>query len=120
MGVVAFFCLSGYLITGSRWSKSFGDFLTLRIARIYPAFVVCLIVTAAVFAPINYLHAKGNLHGFLGGQTTPFNYVFSNLTLKMAHWDVAETPLGVPYAHAWDGALWSLYYEFFCYTSAAS
>lgn len=113
--VVGFFCLSGYLITGSRWSKSFGDFLMLRIARIYPAFVVCLIVTAAVFAPINYLHATGSLRHFLGSDTTPYNYIFSNLALKMTRWDVAGTPLGVPYAHAWDGALWSLWYEFYCY-----
>lgn len=113
--VVGFFALSGYLITGSRWSKSFGDYLTLRIARIYPAFVVCLLVTAAVFAPINYLHFRGNLDGFLWTNTTPFNYVFSNLGLKMLHYDVAGTPLGVPYHGAWDGALWTLYYEFACY-----
>ena len=113
--VVGFFALSGYLITGSRWSKSFGDYLTLRIARIYPAFVMCLVVTAAVFAPINYLHERGNLDAFLWTGTTPFNYVFSNLGLKMLHYDVAGTPLGVPYHGAWDGALWSLYYEFACY-----
>lgn len=113
--VVGFFCLSGYLITGSRWSKSFGDYLTLRIARIFPAFLVCLIVTAVVFAPINYLYVRGTLDGFFTTNTTPFNYVFSNATLKMLHYDVAGTPLGVPYAGAWDGALWSLYYEFVCY-----
>lgn len=113
--VIGFFCLSGYLITGSRWGKSFGDYLTLRIARIYPAFLVCLVVTAFVFAPINYAHVKGNLDGFWTTATTPFNYVFSNITLKMLHYDVAQTPLGVPYAGAWDGALWSLYYEFACY-----
>ncbi|HQD60187.1 MAG TPA: acyltransferase [Propioniciclava tarda] len=113
--VAGFFCLSGYLITGSRFGKSFGDYLTLRIARIYPAFIMCLVVTAFVFAPLNFFHQRGNLAGFWSTSTTPAGYIFSNLTLKMYSWDAAGTPIGVPYAAVWNGSLWSLYYEFFCY-----
>lgn len=113
--VIGFFGLSGYLITASRWSKSFGEYLTLRIARIYPAFIVCLLTTPLIFAPLNYWRAHGSLGGYLSSPTTPFAYVFNNLGLKMFNYDVAGTPLGVPYPHAWNGSLWSLYYEFYCY-----
>nr|NLI51418.1 acyltransferase [Propionibacterium sp.] len=113
--VIGFFALSGYLITGSRWGKSFGDYLMLRIARLYPAFLVCMVLTSLVFAPLNYWHVKGSLQGFWSTPTTPFNYVFANIGLKMNVYDVAGTPLGVPYPRAWNGSLWSLYYEFFCY-----
>lgn len=113
--VVGFFCLSGYLITASRWGKDFGSYLSLRIARIFPAFLLCLVVTVALFAPLNYLHVHGSLDGFFSTPTTPFAYVFVNSLLRMNAYDVAGTPLGVPYTGAWDGSLWSLYYEFLCY-----
>lgn len=35
----------------------------------------------------------------------------------MNSWDVAGTPLRVPYPGAWNGSLWSLYYEFICYVA---
>ena len=113
--VIGFFALSGYLITGSRWSKSLGDYLTLRIARIFPAFLTVQLVTVFLFAPLNYAHATGSLSGYLSSPTSPFAYLFVNLGLKMHNYDVAGTPLGVPYPGAWNGSLWSLYYEFFCY-----
>lgn len=113
--VIGFFCLSGYLITASRRTKSFGDYLTLRIARIYPAFLVCLAVTAFVFAPIAWWRTHGPLSGFASTGTTPIAYIWNNITLKMMSWDVAGTPQGVPYPGAWNGSLWSLYYEFICY-----
>lgn len=113
--VIGFFGLSGYLITASRLGKSFGTYLTLRIARIYPAFLVCLLTTPLIFAPLNFWHANGSLSGFGSTPTTPFAYVFVNSGLKMLAYDVAGTPVGVPYPGAWNGSLWSLYYEFFCY-----
>ncbi|MCC9146463.1 MULTISPECIES: acyltransferase [unclassified Arthrobacter] len=117
--IAGFFVVSGYLITASRYTHGLGDYLVHRVARIMPAFVVCLVVVAAVFAPIGYVAAKGNLDGFFGTGTTPLNYVFSNMGLKMTTYDVAGTPLNVPYAGAWNGSLWSLYYEFVCYLVVA-
>ncbi|MHA7209500.1 acyltransferase family protein [Arthrobacter sp. MDT1-65] len=117
--VAGFFVVSGYLITASRFSHSLGDYLVHRIARIMPAFIVCLVVVAGVFAPLGYLAARGTLDGFLTTGTTPFNYVFSNLGLKMVTYDVAGTPADVPYPGAWNGSLWSLYYEFYCYAILA-
>lgn len=113
--VFGFFAISGYLITGSRLGNDVGTYVVHRVARIFPAFLVCLIATAFVFAPIGYIAQHGSLEGFLTTPTTPVNYVLSNLTLRMNTYTVAGTPGDVPYPGAWDGSLWSLYYEFLCY-----
>ncbi|MHC6592474.1 acyltransferase family protein [Arthrobacter sp. C152] len=118
--VSGFFVISGYLITGSRFSHGLGDYLVHRLARIMPAFIVCLITMVVFFAPIGYLVAKGSLEGYFGTATSPLNFLISNLTLKMNHYDIAGTPLNVPYAGAWNGSLWSLYYEFLCYLVVAA
>lgn len=113
--VYGFFAISGYLITGSRLAKPLSAYIIHRTARIFPAFFVCLVVTAFVFAPIAYWHAHGSLGGFLTTPTTPVNYVLGNAGLRIVTWDVAGTPTGVPYLGAWNGSLWTLYYEFLCY-----
>ncbi len=114
--VFGFFAISGYLITASRWSNSVGTYLVHRIARIFPAFLVCLVLMALVVAPIGYLHVHGSLAGYLtAGPTTPANFVVSNALLKINSYEIAGTPAGVPYPGAWNGSLWSLYYEFLCY-----
>lgn len=110
--VFAFFVLSGYLITGSRLNTGLSSYLTRRFLRIYPGFLVCLLVTVMVFAPIGYYHQRHTLHGYLTKSTTPVDYLVSNFTLKMNTYHVAGTPSG---PHAWTGSLWSLYYEFLCY-----
>lgn len=113
--VVGFFVLSGYLIMGSRVKTDAATFLIHRVARIFPAFLVCLVVTAFVFAPIGYASVHGGLEGFATTANTPANYVFANSFLRMSDFSVAGTPAGVPYPGAWNGSLWSLYYEFLCY-----
>ena len=118
--VSGFFVISGYLITGSRFSHGLGDYLVHRIARIMPAFVVCLLTMVVFFAPIGYVVAKGSLEGYFATATSPVNFLISNLTLKMNHYDIAGTPLNVPYSGAWNGSLWSLYYEFLCYLVVAA
>lgn len=118
--VAGFFGVSGYLITSSRLSNSLGPYLVNRIARIMPAFWVCLLSMAFVFAPIGYWAAKGNLGGFLTAPHSPVNYLISNALLDMRFHDVASTPLNVPYEGAWNGSLWSLYYEFLCYLIIAA
>lgn len=42
-------------------------------------------------------------------------FLIANAPLKISVWDIAGTPLGVPYPGAWNGSLWTLYYEFICY-----
>lgn len=118
--VAGFFGISGYLITSSRWSNALGPYLVNRIARIMPAFWVCLIAMALFFAPIGYLVAKGSLDGYLTSAHSPLNFLISNGMLQMRFYDIAGTPLDVPYSGAWNGSLWSLYYEFLCYLIIAA
>jgi len=113
--VAGFFVLSGFLITGSRFRHSTGDFLVHRIARIYPAFLVVLVVTALVFAPIAGLLERGDLSGFMTTPVTPLEYIWGNIGLHVSSYTISWTLQTVPYTGAWNGSLWTLYYEFFCY-----
>jgi peptidoglycan/LPS O-acetylase OafA/YrhL len=113
--VAGFFTISGFLITASRFSNSFGTYLVHRIARIYPAFIVCLLVTVFVFAPLGFLAQNGGLAGYLTTETTPARFLFTNLFLEMRAFDVAFSPATVPFPGSWNGSLWTLYYEFQCY-----
>ncbi len=113
--VIGFFVISGYLITASRIRSTMGAYLVQRIARIFPAFLVCMIITAAVFAPVAYLHQNGTLSGYLTTPNTPLNYVFANAGLRITDFSIAGTLATVPYPMAWNGPLWTLYYEFIAY-----
>ncbi|MFS0733671.1 acyltransferase [Microbacterium sp. 1P10UB] len=113
--VAGFFVLSGFLITRSRLRTKPGDYLLHRIARIFPGFVVCLLVIAFVFAPVAALIEHGTLAGFLSTPVTPLQYVWGNITLYIDHYDIGTTLQSVPYPGAWNGSLWTLFYEFCCY-----
>jgi peptidoglycan/LPS O-acetylase OafA/YrhL len=114
ISVDGFFAISGYLIVSSwvrdpRWLA----FLRARALRILPAFWTCLVVTAAVFAPLAV---------FIRGSAFPpdlmadsISYVVRNAALYMVQYDIAGTPNGVPYPNAWNGALWTLFWEASCY-----
>jgi peptidoglycan/LPS O-acetylase OafA/YrhL len=112
--VDGFFAISGYLIVSS-WMRrpEWWAFLRARFLRILPGFYVCLIVTAAVLAPVALV---------LSGRQFPpdfwtegVGYVLRNATLRMTQFDIAGTPLQVPYPGVWNGSLWTLWWEFLCY-----
>ena len=110
-----FFALSGFLITGSRVGSTFGPYLMRRIARIYPGFLACLVVTVVVFAPVAYWKQHGGLGDYLTTADWPGNYVINNVTLKAFGGTVAGTLGDAPFPGIWNGSLWTLYYEFACY-----
>ncbi len=113
--VAGFFVVSGFLITRSRLSHGLGDYLVHRLARIMPAFVVCLVVTAVVFGPIAALVEQGTLDGYLGTSPSPLSYIWTNLDLHVDQYAIGTTLSTVPYPQAWNGSLWTLYYEVCCY-----
>lgn len=113
--VAGFFVLSGFLITRSRLRTDPGAFLLHRIARIFPAFIVCLFVTAFVFAPLAALIEHGTLAGFLSTPVTPLEYIWTNITLYIDSYTIGTTLQSAPYPGAWNGSLWTLFYEFCCY-----
>jgi peptidoglycan/LPS O-acetylase OafA/YrhL len=86
------------------------------VARIFPAYWVCLIATAAIFAPIAYARQNGGIDGYLTtGGVTPINYVILNASIKIGSFGIGDTLRSVSFPSAWDGSLWTLYYEFSCY-----
>jgi peptidoglycan/LPS O-acetylase OafA/YrhL len=108
--VAGFFAISGYLITNSRLHLPIGAFMVRRVLRIYPAFVVCLLVVAVVFAPVSTLFDHGSL-----SWPSAASYVYRNIALKIQQDGIAGTLTHSPYAPAWDGSLWTLFWEFTCY-----
>ncbi len=108
--VMGFFAISGYLIAASRMHTGLVEFFARRILRIYPAFVVCLLAVAFVFAPLSTLTGSGS-YSPAGG----VSYVLHNLGLKIEVDGIPGTLTGAPYGSAWDGSLWTLFYEFVCY-----
>lgn len=113
--VAGFFVVSGFLITGSRHRTGAGNYILHRVARIFPGFVACLLVTALVFGPIAVIVEFGTMRGYVSTPTTPAEYVWGNLALFINHYDIGRTLSTVPYPHAWNGSLWTLFYEFACY-----
>jgi peptidoglycan/LPS O-acetylase OafA/YrhL len=113
--VFGFFMISGYLITGARLRSDSGRYLINRIVRLFPAFFFVNVVTAFVLAPYAYVVQNGTMDGFLSTPNTPLSYVLSNAWLRMNDYSVAGTLASVPYPYAWNGSLWSLYYEFCAY-----
>ncbi|SOD70547.1 peptidoglycan/LPS O-acetylase OafA/YrhL [Jatrophihabitans sp. GAS493] len=108
--VAGFFAISGFLITNSRRRRSFGSYLRHRFLRIYPAFLVCLILTAVIFAPLAQVIGPGRVEWGSAG-----HYVLDNLALNINQYDIRHTLDSVPFPQAWDGSLWTLYFEFACY-----
>ena len=117
--VAAFFALSGYLIAGSAMRHATGTYLLNRAARIIPGYYVCLVIMVTVFAPITYLSENGTLSGYLTTATTPFNYLLENMLFRGPLYPIAETPAHIPWPYAWNGSLWTLYFELICYVVMA-
>jgi peptidoglycan/LPS O-acetylase OafA/YrhL len=108
--VLGFFAISGYLIAASRVRGGFGGFLAARLLRIYPAFLVCLLAVAFIAAPISTALTSGSWTPTAGA-----SYVVHNMLLKIEANTIGGTIPHAPYGPAWNGSLWTLFYEFVCY-----
>lgn len=108
-GLVLFFSISGYLVTGSLLrTESITDFFAKRSLRIFPALVVCVLLSALVVGP---LFTQLSIAEY-------FNHAFfKRYFLNMALW--MEYPLPAVFVgnplRAINGSLWSLPVEFACY-----
>jgi len=115
LGVDGFFILSGYLIAGS-WARrpDWRAFLLARARRILPGFWVALLVTAFVLAPVGVaLHGGNGWKLISSGES--ISYVAQNAALYIFQHSIGNTPSGVPYPGVWNGSLWTLQWEAFCY-----
>ncbi len=121
VAVYGFFGLSGYLITRSAERNHVGRYLWQRFLRIFPAFWVCLIVTGFVFGLIVWIHAnpavfhRCGLSCYVREEGGPLGYIAHNYSLRITQSTIARTlPLGY-FRPAWNGSLWTLFFEFLCY-----
>ncbi len=127
VSVDGFFAISGFLICGSavRHTTRLGlrrglvKYFWDRVLRIFPAFWLCLIVTATVFVTIGWWSAHHGIGGYWSAPRSPLHYVADNSYLRMNDYTIAGTPAHVPYPQAWDGSLWTLSWEFLCYIGVA-
>lgn len=119
MGTVAvygFFGISGYLITASATRNRVGRYLWQRFLRIFPAFWVCLVVTAFCFGLAGWYHDDPHcgISCYVHVRGGPLSYIYENLFLKINQESIRGTLRGTIFP-LWDGSLWTLFYEFLCY-----
>jgi peptidoglycan/LPS O-acetylase OafA/YrhL len=114
--VDGFFAISGFLIVSS-WMRNpkWWPFVRARALRILPGFYVCMVVTAVILAPLGLLLGGDGLPA--GYTPAAVAYVVDGLDLNVDTWSIAGTPTGVPNPGAWNGSVWTLFWEALCYVS---
>jgi peptidoglycan/LPS O-acetylase OafA/YrhL len=112
-GVFVFFAVSGFLVTQSyEQTRSPWRYLLKRILRIFPAYLVCLVLTAFVLGPlVTTLPLAEYLH-----RPEPYNYVYYNSFFDIRVHELpgvmfVDNPVGLEV----NGSLWSLGCEFDMY-----
>ncbi len=126
LAVYGFFAISGYLIAGSASRNGVGRYLWQRFLRIFPAFWICLIITAFVFGTIAWYHYNPvlsntcGIHCYLFQPNGPFGYVIHNAWLQINQPKISRTLPGGVWSFGWNGSLWTLEFEFLCYLLLAA
>ncbi len=95
LGVELFFLISGFVICMSSWRRGLGDFFVSRVSRLYPAYWVCILITALVvtlFPVVGGVPVSG---------TPDLREIAVNLTML-------QEPLGVAMV---DTVYWTLFVE---------
>ncbi|GAA1069373.1 acyltransferase [Kitasatospora arboriphila] len=113
--VAGFFLLSGLLITRSAMRTDLRRFLWARAVRILPGFWACLLVTVLVIGPIVAWRSGMSLHDYFTHPEGPWRYLRKNCALAMNQFGLSGLLADNPYPKAFDGSLWSLSSEVFCY-----
>lgn len=117
ISVDGFFAISGFLIAGSWVGRPhLGAFLRARALRILPGFYTCLLFTALVLAPVVVFLTGGGRLGLAG----ELSYIKANALMWISKYDIAGSPVAVPYPHVWNGSLWTLAWECLCYLGVAA
>lgn len=95
LGVELFFMISGYVITLSAIGRRRSEFAFARFARLWPAFVMCLVLTVAANA--------------MAGSVPQPRTVLANLTMMPRLFGIASI----------DSVYWSLMFEILFYVAVA-
>jgi peptidoglycan/LPS O-acetylase OafA/YrhL len=121
IGVIGFFGLSGYLITGSfENNPRLVVFIWHRVLRILPGFWVCLIITAFLIAPLIYIINNNLIQSFpFFGNNGSLSYCINNSLLAVRQWNIDSILAKSNYKESFNGSLWTLFAEFQCYIVTA-
>jgi peptidoglycan/LPS O-acetylase OafA/YrhL len=114
IAVDAFFVISGFLIANSFMrSRSLLAYFRKRIARIYPGFIVCMLILAFVVVPVA---------GGIFAHQTLFSRAadFIGRTSILWNLNVSGTFAHNPLPNVIDGSVWTIPWEFVCYIGLAA
>ena len=121
LAVDGFFVVSGFLVARS-WTRlgSLPRFAWHRFLRIAPGFWACLLVTAALVAPLGAVLAGRPAAAVLDGPHSAPGYVAANALLLVRQFGVSAVPDPLGGGEAvLDGSLWTLFWEACCYAGLA-
>jgi len=112
LGVKGFFIISGFLIYRSAMSsKNVQDYLVKRILRIYPAFIVMLIVMFFLGLIVSSQTVGQYFHN-----RSALSYIPVNLAMfKPQQYNIDGVFETNPYKGAINGSIWTIPYEFLFY-----
>lgn len=116
LAVPCFFVVSGYLITASAIKNDFKTFMKKRLARIYPAYFVCIFLTVVLFAPLAFFISFGyfDISDYLNQNPSPIVFLLYNLPLWLLKTNIGNILSIIPFNN-WNGSVWTLIFEFCCY-----
>ena len=107
VAVNGFFVLSGYLIANSMVaSKTLSSYLSRRVLRIYPAFVLAYLLSVLLLAPL------------VGGRPEGPLRILSHIAMLQEPSSSPGLLQGLHYP-ALNGSMWTIAYEFRCYLLVA-
>lgn len=112
-----FFYISGYLITASAIKNDFKTFLKKRLARIYPAYLICILLIVILFAPLAFIilnNGNFDLISYLNLNPSPARFFIYALPLNLFENNIG-TLLESINAENWNVSIWTLIFEFGCY-----
>lgn len=114
--VMAFFVISGFLITQSfARSRSVIDYMSNRVLRIVPGLAVMALLTSCVLGPlVTTLPAET----YWTSRAT-YRFLANGLVYNTAQWLPGVFSQNI-YPNVVNASLWTLAYEFSCYTAVAS
>lgn len=114
--VQGFFILSGILVAQSlERSRSILDFVLARVLRIFPALIVCVLLTALVLGPVVSLLSLGS---YFTNPVLPA-YILKTLSLSSGSAPLPGVFTTLPLANGVNTSLWTLKYEVICYAGLA-
>jgi len=123
LAVYGFFGISGFLIARSAVQNGALDYLWKRFLRIFPAFWVCLLVTAFGFGLIGWLHSNPHegcgVSCYLNEPNGPVGYVYRNFFLYVRQPQISSSLKGSALPNLWNASIWTLWWEFLCYVMLA-